>query len=103
MAPRFASFSTAIRRRESPRSNRADAGSMPLEKLHGALVLLGARPARKRAEVSAPAGLRIDLARVEPVLAAPEAANHRELAFARFAFRPVRAAGRARRFAALFA
>jgi hypothetical protein len=47
-----------------------------LEELHRALVLLGRLPARKRAEVAALAGARVLLARIEPVLARLELADH---------------------------
>jgi hypothetical protein len=49
---------------------------MPLEELHGALVLLRRGTARKRAEIAPPAGLRIFLSRIEPVFAGRELANH---------------------------
>src|SRR5438105_538684 len=53
-----------------------DDGSMTLEKLHGALVLLRGGTAAKGAEIAPPAGLRIDFARIEPVFAGGELANH---------------------------
>jgi len=49
---------------------------MPLEKLHGALVLLRRGTAPKGAEITPPAGLRIYLARIEPVFAGGELADH---------------------------
>jgi len=53
-----------------------DAGSSPLEELHGALVLLRLSAAPKGAEIAAPAGLRIYFTRIEPVLAGCELANY---------------------------
>jgi hypothetical protein len=50
--------------------------SMPLEVLNLALVLLCRRAARKRAEIPPLVRLRIHLARVEPILAGFEFANH---------------------------
>src|SRR5664280_2057795 len=49
---------------------------MPLEILDVALVLLRGLLAGKGAEITAPAGARIFLARIEPVLAAAELADH---------------------------
>jgi hypothetical protein len=49
---------------------------MPLEILHGALVLLRGGAARKRAEIAPPAGLRIYFTRIEPVLSGRELADH---------------------------
>jgi hypothetical protein len=49
---------------------------MPLEILDSAFVLLRGSASRKRAEITPPAGLRILLARIEPVLAGRELANH---------------------------
>jgi DNA-binding response OmpR family regulator len=49
---------------------------MPLEILHRALVLLRRRASGERAEIPPPAGLRILLARVEPVLAGSKLADH---------------------------
>ena len=52
--------------------------SMPLEILHGALVLLGGSARGESAEIAPPAGLRILLARVQPVLSGRELADHGE-------------------------
>jgi hypothetical protein len=49
---------------------------MPLEKLHGALVLRRRGAAPKGAEIAPPAGLRIFLAGIEPVFAGGELADH---------------------------
>jgi hypothetical protein len=49
---------------------------MPLEKLYGALVLLRRGAAAKGAEIAPPADLWIFLARVEPVFAGGELADH---------------------------
>ena len=49
---------------------------MPLEKLHGALVLLSGRPRRKRAKIAPLASLQILIPRVEAILAGFEFANH---------------------------
>src|SRR5437899_533201 len=49
---------------------------MPLEKLHGALVLRRRGTAPKSAEIAPPAGLRIFLAGIEPVFAGGELADH---------------------------
>src|SRR5205807_9811615 len=56
----------------------APAAMLPaaLEHLHGALVLHRRRARAEGAEVAAPAGLGILLARVEAVVAAPEFAEH---------------------------
>src|ERR671934_87010 len=51
--------------------------SMTLEILNGVLVFFGRRARLERAEIAAPAGLRIDLARIEPVAAGLELADHR--------------------------
>jgi hypothetical protein len=51
---------------------------MPLEKLYGALVLLRRGGATERAEITPPAGLRIFLARIEPIFAGGELADHGE-------------------------
>jgi hypothetical protein len=50
--------------------------SMPLEKLYGALVLLRRCTRREGAEIAAPAGLGILLARIEPILAGCELTDH---------------------------
>src|SRR5215813_134235 len=55
------------------------AASMTLEILHGALVLLGRRARLVRAEITAAAGLRVDLARIEAIAARAELADHRRL------------------------
>ena len=49
---------------------------MPLEELHGFLMLLRRRARLERAEVAALAGLGIFLARIEPVFAGSEFADH---------------------------
>ena len=49
---------------------------MPLEVLHGALVLLRRRARFERAEVAALAGLRIDPAGIEPVFAGSQFSDH---------------------------
>ena len=49
---------------------------MTFEVLHGAFVLLRGRAAAERAEIAAPPGLRILLARIEPILAGCELADH---------------------------
>jgi len=61
--------------RIAPR-NPGDANSMPLEILHRALVLLGPGTAGERAEIAPPAGLRILLARIQPVLPGRELPDH---------------------------
>src|SRR5262245_18518011 len=55
------------------------AASMALEVLHGTLVLLGRRPRLEGAEIAAPAGLRVHLARIEAIAARLELADHRRL------------------------
>src|SRR6185437_9621840 len=50
--------------------------SVPLEILHGTLVPFGRSARFEGAEITAPAGLRIDLARVEPVLTGSQLADH---------------------------
>src|SRR5882724_1824021 len=50
--------------------------SVPLEKLHGALMLFGRRACFKGAEITAPPGFRIDLARVEAIAARFQLADH---------------------------
>ena len=52
---------------------------MTLKILNGALVFLGGRARLERAEIAAPARLRIDLARIEPIAARLEFADHRRL------------------------
>jgi hypothetical protein len=52
---------------------------MPLEILHGALVLLGAGPRRKSAEIAPPAGPRILLTRIETGFAGGKFADHRRM------------------------
>ena len=49
---------------------------MPLEELHGFLMLLCRRARLERAEVTALAGLGIFLARIEPVFAGGELSDH---------------------------
>src|SRR6516162_1819265 len=71
-----------------------DAASMTLEVLHRALVLLGRRARRKRAEVAAAAGLRVDFARIEAIAARLELADHRRLSRAACAPRMLRLAAR---------
>ena len=51
-------------------------GSMPFEKLHGALVLLRSGERFEGPEVSALAGLGVLLAGIKPVLAGCELADH---------------------------
>src|SRR5512133_156624 len=48
----------------------------PLEVLHVALVLLRGLACRKRAEIAAFAGARVDLARVEAIFARRKLADH---------------------------
>jgi hypothetical protein len=55
---------------------------MPLEILHRALVLLRCRTGGECAEIPPPAGLRILLARIEPVFAGSKFADHGDLAAA---------------------
>jgi len=53
-------------------------GSMLLLKeLHGAFVTFGGRPAAESAEVLAPTGAAISLARIQPILTRFEFADHR--------------------------
>src|ERR1041385_3141511 len=52
------------------------ASSMPFEVLHLALMLLGGLARREGAEISAPAGLGIDLAGIQAVFAGLELAAH---------------------------
>jgi hypothetical protein len=70
------------------------AASMTLEILHGTLMLFGRRTRRKRAEVAAAAGLRVDFARIEPIAARLELADHRRLPRAACALRMLRFAAR---------
>src|SRR5262245_64030779 len=55
------------------------AASMALEVLHGTLVLLGRAARLEGAEIAAPAGLRVHLARIEAIAARLELADHRRL------------------------
>jgi hypothetical protein len=50
--------------------------SPTFEKLHGSLVSLGGGTARERPEIAPPAGLRVFLPRIEPILARRESADH---------------------------
>src|SRR5262245_5285498 len=50
-----------------------------LEILHRALVLLGRRTRLERAEITAAASFRVDLARIEAIAARAELADHRYL------------------------
>jgi hypothetical protein len=75
-----------------------------LEELNRALVLLGGRTAAERAEVSATPGLRVLLARLEPVLPGFQLPDHRVRARVLAAFRAAALREAAdRRRAALFA
>lgn len=58
----------------APHPRRAN--SMPLEILHSALVLLGGGTRGEGAEIAPPAGLRILLARVQPVSSGRELADN---------------------------
>src|ERR1700733_15050706 len=60
-------------------TDRHRRASMPLEVLHRALVLLGGGAAGEGAEIAAAAGLRILFARIEPVFAGRQFADHGEL------------------------
>src|SRR5262249_36307047 len=53
-----------------------DLAAPALEELHRALMLLGRLPASKRAEIAPLAGARVLLARIEPVLARFQLADH---------------------------
>src|SRR5215472_18369983 len=55
------------------------AASMTLEILHRALVLLGRRTRLERAQITAAASFRVDLARIEAIAARAELADHRYL------------------------
>jgi hypothetical protein len=48
---------------------RAASSAAAFEKLHGALVLPGCRARLEGPEIAAPARLRVDLARIKPILA----------------------------------
>lgn len=61
--------------RSAPRDPKK-ANSMPLEILHGALVLLGRGARGKGAEIAPFACLRILLARIQPVLSGRELSDH---------------------------
>jgi hypothetical protein len=76
----------------------------PLEELDRALVLLGGGAAAKRPEIAAPAGLRILLAGIQPVVSRLQLPDHWFRALVRAAFRAdaLRTAADRRR-AALFA
>ena len=50
--------------------------SVPLEKLDGALVLLGRAPGRERAQILPATGLRVLLARIQPVLPGGKLPDH---------------------------
>src|SRR5262245_34450013 len=67
---------------------------MALEVLHGALVLLGRRARLEGAEVAAPAGLWVHLARIEAIAARRELADHRRLPRAARPLRTLRFAAR---------
>src|SRR6476469_8992820 len=54
--------------------------AVPLEELHGALVLLGGRPRPEGSEILPLSGSRL-LARVEPILTIREFANHANFRF----------------------
>jgi len=53
---------------------------MPLEILHRLLVLRGGRARAEGAEIAPASGLRIFLARIEPVFAGSQFADHRVFA-----------------------
>src|SRR5205085_5526543 len=61
--------------RNQPRFN---AGSMPLEILHRALVLFRRRAGFEGAKVAALAGFRVDFAGIEPVFARLQFSDHRK-------------------------
>src|SRR6266849_5114891 len=56
--------------------NRRRSASAALEVLHGAFASFRPRARRERAEIAPPACLRIDFARIEPILARLELADH---------------------------
>jgi len=49
---------------------------MPLEELHRSLVLLRSLPGLERAQIAAPAGFRVFLARIEAKFSGWKFANH---------------------------
>jgi hypothetical protein len=53
-----------------------DDGSMPLEILHGALVLFGGGPRLEGSEIAALAGFRIHLSGIEPVFTRLQFSDH---------------------------
>src|SRR5262249_36280815 len=88
--PTPGSFHSREIRRPSPplRGGRARETSSSLEILHGALVLLRGGAAGKGAEIAPLAGVRILFARIEPVFAGGEFANHDADSCAATASRP---------------
>ena len=60
----------------SPQGETASGELVPLEILHRAFVLFGRRARLEGAEIAALAGLRVRLARIEPVFAGSEFADH---------------------------
>jgi hypothetical protein len=74
---RAAADATAIGATDHRRFSRIIiARSMALEVLYCALVLLRSRAGLEGAEIAAPAGLRIDLARIEAIAARFELSDH---------------------------
>lgn len=65
-----------LRRHEPLQSSARVVSLVPLEKLNRSLVLLGGRERLEGAEVAPPARSRVFLARIQPILAALELANH---------------------------